>query len=86
MKRISREGGGTRFFVPPSEVSYMKWMVAGGKVYPYCVWCGAYPMRLAGVTEDGRYIMKCFGCGEVVVRKTHPKILAMRAYDRRWKR
>jgi len=63
-------------------MSKMKWMVAGGKVYPYCVGCGAYPMRLAGVTDDGCYIMKCFGCGKVVVRKTHPNILAKKAMDR----
>jgi len=59
----------------------LKWMAAGGKVYPYCVGCGAYPMRLAGVTESG-YIMKCFGCGKVVVRKTHPNILEKKAVDR----
>jgi hypothetical protein len=40
-------------------------------------------MRLAGVNEDGRYIMKCFGCGEVVVRKTHPNTLAKKAI--RWR-
>jgi len=55
-------------------------------VYPYCVECGAYPMRLAGVTEDGRYIMKCFGCGRVEVRKTHPDTLARKALDRRWRK
>ena len=63
-------------------MSKLKWMAAGGKVYPYCVGCGAYPMRLAGVTESGHYIMKCFGCGKVVVRKTHPNILAKKAMDR----
>jgi len=42
-------------------------------------------MRLAGVNEEGRYIMKCFGCGRVEVRKTHPDKLAQRAYAR-WKK
>lgn len=64
----------------------MKWIVEDGMVYPYCVECGAYPMRLAGVTEDGRYIMKCFGCGRVEVRKTHPDTLARKALDRRWRK
>jgi len=64
----------------------MRWVIEDGMVFPYCVECGAYPMRLAGVTEDGYYIMKCFGCGKVEVKKTNPSILTKKAMDRRWKK